>query len=462
MPKSLLVIEDESLLRGELMRRYEQQDWSVASVHSLAEAREALFEKGLEPLVVISDMNLPDGNALDLLEEVRSGSAGGEWIILTGYGTIPDSVRALRLGAFDFLEKPCDSGRLDLAVAGAARAGQAQLRLLDQSNDARRRHAVDSFVGSSTASQGVRDLIEKLARAPYSAVVVTGETGTGKGQAARILHYNGLRGSGPLVEVNCAALPDELLESELFGHEPGAFTGASGRLRGLLEQADGGALFLDEISEMSLRLQAKVLTALDDQRFRRLGGEKEIRVDVQVIAASNRELEECVRAGNFREDLYYRLSVLRLHIPALREREGDLEELVPLFIAQYNAKAGRRVRVVPEEAWAALRAYPWPGNVRELRNAIERCVLLAEGEIFPTRWLGLPRDRPSSTAGADAAVDVRLPLDGTMSLDDMERAILNSALERANGNVSAAARLLGVTRQTLRYRLEKHGLQEEA
>ncbi len=461
MADTLLIIEDEDLLGSELARHYERQGWEVVRARTIAEARDALFTRTLEPLVVLSDMALPDGNALDLLEAGRDQSLGGEWVLLTAYGTVPDSVRALRLGAYDFLEKPCPHERLDLVVVGAARSARAQRRLHQQAAQRNLRYAPSALIGSSRATHEVRTLLHKLAQVPLSALVIGGETGTGKGLAARILHYSGRRASGPLIEVNCAAIPNELLESELFGHEAGAFTGAKGRHRGLIEQADGGTLLLDEICELGLGLQAKLLRAVEDQQIRRLGGEKELSVNVQLLAASNYDLAARVRDGLFREDLYHRLSVFRLDLPPLRDRLEDLDELVPLFIDEFNAKAGTRVTIVPDAVWKQLRQYPWPGNVRELRNVIERCVMLAAGEVFPEEWLQLSeRSRP---AGAPEFPDgdpniLHVPLDGSVSLDDAERLVIQRVLERTNFNVTAAARILGTTRQTLRYRIAKHHL----
>jgi DNA-binding NtrC family response regulator len=461
MNDTMLLVEDEALLRDELARHFTREGWHVVQVADLAGARRALLDDELTPLVVLSDMQLPDGNALDLLEEARGRRRGGEWIFLTGYGSVADSVRALRLGAFDFLEKPCDQRRLDLVVAGASRSARAQRRLEEQADQQHQSYPIEAFAGSSPAAARVREVLRKLTEVPFSALVIGGETGTGKGLATRILHYSGGRTRGPLVEINCAALPRELLESELFGHEPGAFTGAKRRRRGLVEQASGGTLFLDEISEMELDLQAKLLKVIEDQRVRPLGAEREVKVDVQLVAASNRDLAERVRAGSFRDDLYHRLSVFGLTLPPLRERPEDLEQLVPAIVAEYNAKAGRSVRVLPPAVWEALRAYDWPGNVRELRNVIERCVLFAEGEVFPAQWLQLPARGggvQSASPTAAAGDSIALPLDGSMSLDDMDRHIVATALERAGYNVTAAARNLGTTRQTLRYRARKYGL----
>jgi DNA-binding NtrC family response regulator len=251
------------------------------------------------------------------------------------------------------------------------------------------------------------------------------------------------------------------MESELFGHEAGAFTGATGRHRGLIEQADGGTLFLDEIGEMPLDLQAKLLKAIEDRRFRRVGSEREIMVDLQILAASHRDLETMVREGSFRSDLFHRLSVFKLNLPPLREVKEDLDELVPLFIAEINSKAGKQVKIVPDKAWAELRAYSWPGNVRELRNAVERCVLFADGPLFPTQWLQLQGSPARSAAEAGETADgIFIPLDGSMDLDDMDRYIIETTLNRHLGNVTASARALGTTRETLRYRVRKYGLKD--
>jgi DNA-binding NtrC family response regulator len=440
---------------------------------SLEKAKTLLLKNRLEPLLILSDMNLPDGNALDFMEAIKKQVSYAEWLFLTGYGSVPDSVRALRLGAYDFLEKPCDLERLDLVVTSATRSASMQRRVIDQTKQGHRRYSPDAYLGHSQQAINVRELLAKLTQVPFSALIIGGESGTGKGLTARILHYGGSRAQQPMIEVNCAALPRELLESELFGHEPGAFTGASGRHRGLLEQADGGTLFMDEIGEMPLDLQAKLLKAIEDHKVRRLGGEKEISVDVQIVAASNRDLEQMSKEGSFRADLYHRLSVFKVILPPLREAVEDLDELVPLFVAEYNAKAGRQVKNIPDDVWHKLKAHYWPGNVRELRNVIERCVLFSDGPTFPGQWLQLPgQPTPTGIIKNDSNLDdvdnhsqakaneqgIYLPLDGNMALEDMDRFIIKTALERADNNLTAAARALGATRETLRYRVRKYNL----
>jgi len=469
MIETLLIIEDEKLLGSELSRHYRALGWEVVLADNLAAARSLLLNMRIEPLLILSDMNLPDGNALDFMEELKPQVNFAEWLFLTGYGSVPDSVRALRLGAYDFLEKPCDLERLDLVVASAARSASIQRRVMDQTTQSYRRYSPEAYVGHSRQAQGIRQLLAKLTQVPFSALIIGGESGTGKGLAARILHYGGPRAQQPMIEVNCAALPRDILESELFGHESGAFTGASGRHRGLLEQADGGTLFMDEIGEMPLDLQAKLLKAIEDHKVRRLGGEKEISVDVQIVAASNRDLERMSQEGSFRADLYHRLSVFKVILPPLREAIEDLDELVPLFVAEYNAKAGRKVKDIPLAVWNKLKAHHWLGNVRELRNVIERCVLFSEGATFPEQWLQLPGwHSPVSAIGSEYMTDpsqaevsedgIYLPLDGNMALDDMDKFIIKTALERANNNLTAAARALGATRETLRYRVRKYHL----
>jgi two-component system response regulator AtoC len=460
MADTLVVIEDEALLSTELARHFRRGGWEVVECGNLAAARRLLLENDLAPLVVVSDMQLPDGNALDLLGQVRERRRGGEWIFLTGFGSVADSVRALRLGAYDFLEKPWDQKRLDLIVAGAARSASAQRRLEEHADHQHQSYSVEAFLGASPAAASTREVLRKLSQVPFSALVIGGETGTGKGLATRIIHYSGLRCAGPLVEINCAALPRELLESELFGHEAGAFTGAQRRRRGLIEQASGGTLFLDEIAELDLDLQAKLLKVIEDQRLRPLGSEREVTVDIRLVAASNRDLAERVREGRFRHDLYHRLTVFGITLPPLRKRIGDLDQLVPTIVAEYNAKAGKRVREIPPAIWTDLKAYDWPGNVRELRNVVERCVLFSDAEVFPSQWLQLPgRSTPIDDGGASVEGDrLILPLDGSVSLEDMDKYIVKAALERADFNISAAARSLGTTRQTLRYRAKKHGI----
>ncbi|BBL60051.1 sigma-54-dependent transcriptional regulator [Methylomonas koyamae] len=457
MPDTLLIIEDEALLGSELARFFRKKNWEVTISENLQQAERHLLSQTIDPLVVLSDMNLPDGNALDLLERIKDKIVSSEWVFLTGYGGVADSVRAVRLGAYDFVEKPCELERLNLLVEGAARSARAQRQVQHQAMARNSKHTVDALIGGSQAATLLRTMIAQVANTPFSSLIISGETGTGKGLIARILHASGNRANAPLIEINCAALPRELLESELFGYEAGAFTGAKKRHRGLFEQAHTGTLFLDEIGEMDLDLQTKLLKAVEDLRIRRLGGETEIAIDVQIIAATNLNLLQKVELGLFRSDLYHRLNVMSLRVPALRERKQDLEELVPFFVAESNRKSAKNVSKISKQAWALLKGYDWPGNVRELRNVVERCVLLATDENFPEHWLQLP-NAPTGPAVQQNENGIFLPLDGSLSLHDMEKYLIQEVLNRTDENVTAAARMLGTTRETLRYRVQKYNL----
>ncbi len=456
MRDSLLLIEDEALLGNELARFFAKHGWETMIARSLQEADQYLNKDQFDPLVVLSDMNLPDGNALDFLERCKDSINSSEWLFLTGFGSVADSVRAVRLGAYDFIEKPCNLEHLNMLVEGAARSARAQRRLENETRLKNNRYSLQALTGKSPAMQQLREMVTQLSQAPFSSLIINGETGTGKGLVAKVLHYSGPRAQSPLIEINCAALPHELLEAELFGHEAGAFTGAKKRRRGMLELAHTGTLFLDEIGEMDLELQGKLLKAVEELRIRRLGSETEIEVDVQIIAAINRNLAQLVFDGSFREDLYHRLNVISLPVPPLRERLDDLPELVHQFIAENNAKSNKNVRSVPNSVWQKLKSYHWPGNIRELRNIIERCVLLSTSEVFPEQWLQL--SEPTDNNLKTTSDCIQLPLDGSLSLDDMEKFIIQKVLERTDHNVTAAARKLGVSRETLRYRVQKYHL----
>lgn len=461
---TLLIIEDELLFGNEVKRHFERQHWHVMLVRNLRDGEQLLLRSRIGPLVVLSDMSLPDGNGLDLLAKVRSAGDTSEWVFLTGYGEAGDAERARQLGAIDFLQKPTEFDKLDLVIAAAVRSARAQRRVRDYTSTERARYSADAFIGCSIHARRVREIVTRIQGLPLSSVMIGGETGTGKGLIARVLHYSGACSQGPFVEVNCVALPRDMLESELFGHEPGAFTGAKSAHRGLMEQANGGSLFLDEISEMDPALQAKLLTAIEGRRLRRLGGEREISVDIQIMAATNRNLRAAISEGRFRADLYHRLAVFEITLPALRERREDIPDLVMAFIAEFNAKANKSVRDVPPDVMLRLCGYEWPGNVRELRNVIERSVLLSTGDQLPTEWLQIAPGGNHAIApviSQDRGQWIHLPLDGSMALEDMDRHIIQTALGLHDHNVTATARALGTTRETLRYRIQKYGLARE-
>jgi two-component system NtrC family response regulator len=407
------------------------------------------------PDLVLCDWRMPGRDGGELLTDVRQRGLGCGFIVMTAYGSIAHAVEAVRRGADDYLGKPFERDALLLAVQRVLRT-----RRLENENQ-RLREAVGGdagfgrLIGESPVMKVLYRTIEKVA-ATDATVLIAGESGTGKELVARTLHDSSRRKDRPFVPVNCAAIPESLIESELFGHEKGTFTGAHRRREGKFEEASGGTLFLDEIASMPVALQATLLRVLQEQRVTRLGGSGEIEVDVRVVAASNRDLPQLVRDGEFREDLYYRLNVVSLELPPLRERRGDIPLLARAFLERAAVRHGREVGSLPPSIIRHLMDYGWPGNVRELANAVERLVLLAEDDGLNVD------DLPAAVLGSDAgtAIPLKLPAEG-LEWEVMEESLLRQALERASGNRAAAARLLGLSYKAFLYRLEKFGLDGE-
>ena len=432
-----------------IAERLAREGHQVVTATTLAQAREAVAQQ--TPDLALLDVRLPDGEGTDLLREL---AAEGETavVMMTAHATVRAAVAALKLGARDYLEKPFSLDRL-VATVGAA----LEVTSLRREVRALREQAAvggQAVIGVSPAMEEVFDLIERIAPADTTTVLIQGETGTGKGMIAQTIHRLSPRAQGPFLTVTCSALAETIMESELFGHERGAFTDAHALKRGLVEVADGGTLFLDEIGELSLRLQGTLLHFLEEKTFRRVGGTKDLRVDVRIIAATNRDLEADVREGRFRSDLFYRLRVVPLVIPPLRERPEDIPALAKLFIDRFNSEFGRRVEAISPEALERLRSYAWPGNVRELRNVIERGVLLADGPVLGVELL------PPELRDARAAEPISTAALGRegIDLEELERTLLVSALKRTGGNQSAAGELLGLSRHQVRNRLKKYGL----
>jgi DNA-binding NtrC family response regulator len=375
--------------------------------------------------------------------------------MLTAHKSVETVVEAMKAGAFDYATKPFDLDDVMLRVSHALEATRLRRELRTLRESLSRPFTAQSIIGESAAMHGAKALIRKIAGSPGSTVLITGESGTGKDLVAKVIHYSGTRAARPFLNITCSALPESLLESELFGHERGAFTDARAQKRGLLEQADEGTVFLDEIGEMTPALQAKILRFLEERTFRRVGGASDIHVNVRVIAATNRDLEERVREAKFRDDLYYRLNVLRIEMPPLRARQGDVPLLAQYFVESFAREFKRPVRGLSQATEALLTNYGWPGNVRELRNLIERAVLLSsEDTLQPSDFdsLQAPRRVTGSTHGG-----FELPAQG-VNLEDVEKSLVIQALQRAEGNQTRAAALLGVHRDQIRYRIEKFGL----
>jgi DNA-binding NtrC family response regulator len=446
----LLIVDDEELVRWSLRERFARDGYTVVEAGTAAGAIEQI-SPALD--LVLLDYRLPDGDGLTVLRRIKELSPDTLVILMTAFSTVENAVEAMKHGAYHYLNKPFNLDDVSAMVEKALETSRLRREVRMLRGTQSREYGFDAIIGGSPAMAAAKALLERIAASPASTVLLTGETGTGKDLAAKAIHFNSDRAAKPFVNITCSALPEQLLESELFGHERGAFTDARQQKRGLLETADGGTVFLDEIGEMTPGLQAKLLRFLEERTFKRVGGLSDIRVDVRVIAASNRDLEGEVKAGKFREDLFYRLQVMPVTLPPLRERGGDIPLLVAYYIGRYNREFRKKVLGLAPEAKQLLEQYRWPGNVRELRNAIERAMLLVDGE-----WLEA-EDFATLSRSATAAT-FRLPPEG-VSLEAVERQLVVQALERARGNQTQAGHLLGINRDQVRYRIEKFGLRSQ-
>jgi DNA-binding NtrC family response regulator len=460
-PRRVLIVEDETLFAAAVRRRLEKAGLQCAVATTLAQARAQL--QTLFPDIVLLDLRLPDGSGMQFLESLATDSATAPAVIvLTAFAEVDDAVQAMKRGAADYLKKPIDLDELLIAVEKVLEAS-ALRHQLDYSRQ-RDSHAVEDgalLLGDSPALVAARDQLLRMAQLkpvagePPPNVLILGETGSGKDVAARLLHVAGARRERPFVHVDCAALPRELMEAELFGHEKGAFTSAAGARAGLIEAAEDGSVFLDEIGELPLELQAKLLTVIERRRTRRIGAVREHSVQAQFIAATNRDLARLVAQGGFRADLFYRLNVLTVRLPPLRERGADILRLARAFLAQTARRYGVSVPAFGPDAERAMRAYGWPGNVRELRHLVERAALLTGGREISAADLGIVPVGPKAEAGpTEAGLDA-------LTLEEAERLLIQRALQASGGNVSEAARRLGVSRMTMRYRMEKYSLKGE-
>ena len=443
---NILVVDDERNIRT-LCTRVLAQD--QVEVHGAATGKEGLqMADEVDPDVVLLDLRLPDIDGMDVLRTLKSRYPHVAVIIITGFGQIQSAVEAMKAGAADYLEKPFEHlEKLKLAVTRGLEEVRAKREIRRLHGLQEKQYRVDQLVGDSEATRSLRDLIGKLARSEAQTILIHGESGTGKELVARGLHYESVRRDAPFMEVNCAAITETLFESELFGHERGAFTDAKSAKKGLLELADRGTLFLDEVSEMSLNMQAKFLRCLQERVFRRVGGTRDIRVDVRIIAATNRPIEARVKEGHFREDLFYRLNVIPIYIPPLRERREDIVPLARHFLRESAARSHKPIKGFAPDAERMMLAYPWPGNVRELRNLIERLVILGTSEYIE------PQHLPAQFATQVEGVPRQESAQELKTLAEVERAYINQVMQRVEANKSKAAKLLGISRQTLRKKL---------
>ena len=471
--KRILIVDDEKLVRWALTQKCTEYGYQSVEAESGEEALRLLQGESVD--AVLLDVHLPDLSGLEVLEKLKQAGETRSIIMMTADPQLDDVKAALRMGAYDFVSKPINFEELGVTLQNALEAGALRTEVESLRGEVRRRAGYHEVVGVSRKITELMKFVYKVAASEASTILIQGESGTGKDLVAKAIHYRSTRSERPFVAINCSAIPETLIEAELFGHEKGAFTDAKAMKKGLFEMADGGTLFLDEIGELSPLLQAKLLRVLEDQMVRRVGGVRDIQVDVRVIAASNRDLEKEVREGTLPAGSFYRLAIIAIYLPALRERKEDILPLVEFFLAHYNKKFRKNVQGPNEETRRLLLNYDWPGNVRELKNALERAMILEEGNQLRAE------DLPFSVAsgrGGTAAVDTKMgapvqeaqpapgkrrlpplsiPEAGT-SLEDVEHALVELALQQSHGNQIKAAKLLNISRDALRYKMKKFGL----
>ena len=450
---SVLVVDDEKLIRVWLEAQLEEAGYQVTLAEDVESARRSFLDN--PPDAALLDLKLPDGNGLDLLKELMDVDPNAVAVILTAHGDIETAVEAVKLGAYQFLEKPPKLEDLLITLEKGLEARTLKRTVSGLRRQAGWQVAGVEIVGRSAAMKRIVELVSRVAESEGSTVLLRGESGVGKEVVARAIHARSARADFPLLEINCTALPETLLESELFGHERGAFTDARERKIGLLELADRGTVLLDEIGDLSPGSQAKMLRFLETRTFKRVGGVRDIKVDVRIVAATNRDLEAAVRDGGFRQDLFYRINVVPITIPPLRERPEDVTPLADFFLHSMTVDLRRPAREFSDTAYKMLERYAWPGNVRELRNVIERTIILEEDkEILPSH---LPDELGLGKGAVSLAPGLKLPAGG-IDLEELEKDLIVQALDQARGNKTKAATLLGMSRDTLRYRLEKFEL----
>jgi len=448
----ILVVDDEPMMSDSLKKNLIEEGYTVDTAATGAEAI-ALFDQGGHHLA-ICDLQLPDMNGLEVMRHLKDARALTEVIVLTGHATVAKAVEATRAGAFDFVEK--DNFEFETLQRRIENALKQRALVTENANMRRQlstRSEYFNIIGSAKSMQTIYETIESVAKSDAN-VLIVGESGTGKELIANAIHYQSLRSKKPFIKVNCAALPKELIESELFGHTKGAFTGAHADKEGLVQHAAGGSLMLDEIAEMPVELQPKLLRVLQERSYRKIGSEKTYAVDFRLISSTNRPPADAIRDGLLRDDLFYRISTITIHVPPLRERSEDIQLLTEHFLHMYAQKYDRQIGGVSQAAYQRLFGHPWPGNVRELQNVLERAVLLAKGtRIEP---VDLPFDNGALPEGTPAGIGWEVPLN--MTLEDIERLVIEKTLQRTSGNKQAAANLLGIYRPRLYSKIRKYNI----
>lgn len=453
---NILIIDDEEFLCNKLKDSLSEEGYNVNTANAGEEG--VLLAKRDNPDLILLDLRLPDVDGIETLEKINALDHVPVTILMSGQGSVDTAVSAIKKGAYDFIEKPFSIDKLKVIIRNALDTAGLKKSLDTRLRSEKKQYGFHSLIGESAAITNIIELFEKLVATDPKTILIGGESGTGKGLAAKILHHNGARAEKPIIELNCAAIPETLLESELFGYEAGSFTDAKKMKTGIFEDADGGTIFLDEIGDMSLALQAKLVKAVEERTFRRIGGKRDIKVDVRVVAATNKDLKEQVDKKLFREDLYHRLNVISFDMPSLRERREDIPPLTDHFISYFNVDLNKNIKTVPDEVMNSFKNYHWPGNVRELRSTIERAVLLSEGETLNPKYVQIDeQDKGAMVHSDEHKMFFELDLD-KLSLDAVEEAVIKKALELNDGNQTKTAEMLGVTRQVLRNRMMKMDL----
>ncbi|HNR31118.1 MAG TPA: sigma-54 dependent transcriptional regulator [Candidatus Hydrogenedentes bacterium] len=448
MSARILLVDDEKLIRWSLRERLMADGHQVFEAEDIASALRLLKAQPAD--LALIDLKLPDGDGIQLMRQGLRLRPDMTVLIITAHSSVQNAVEAIKAGAYDYVSKPFDMDELSLTVRRALENQEMRRTLSAEIDQKKKRFGVVSLIGDSDKFRAIKDVVCRVAASDSTTVLLLGPTGSGKDMIARAIHYESARVEKPFMNITCTAMPETLIESELFGYEEGAFTNATGQKAGLFELAHNGTVFLDEIGDMPPNLQAKLLRVLEEKTFRRIGGTADIHVDCRVVAATNRDLARIIEEGKFREDLYYRLSTVPILVPPLRERASDIPQLAQHFLEAYERKLGRTYTGFSEAALEKLLNHPWPGNVRELRNVIERAVLLSPGETIEARDVVLGRiENPAATRHP-----VVLP-PGGLKLSEVERSLVEQALERTEGNQTQAAALLGITRDQVRYKLEK-------
>lgn len=448
----ILVVDDEHLIRWSLEQNLKKQGYEVSTAGSGEDALRLLQEE--TPDLMLLDVQLPGMNGMEVLEKVKELEEDVIVIMVTALGVLETAVKAMRLGAYDYINKPFNLDELAIVIKKALETRELKREVAHLRAVQPKRFSIDSIVGDSPDLQHVLTMVRKIALSDAGTVLIQGESGTGKELIAKAIHYEGGRADKPFMAINCAAVPETLLESELMGHEKGAFTDAKSQKKGLFEMANGGTVFLDEIGDMPMAIQAKLLRVLEDRAFRRVGGTKDIHVDIRIVSATNRDLLEAIEEKVFRNDLYYRLQVIPIFLPPLRERRSDILVLARSFIESFNSEFGKDVRQISPEAEKVLVEYDWPGNIRELRNVIERAVILENDETMELEHL--PRELVSRSlpAGTGSPLEFSLPPEG-IDIEDVERELIRQALDSSSGNQSKAAKKLNLGIDAFRYRMKK-------